>query len=134
MAETDYVEPLTGEEIIIDLCSQIADRLRKDCNLRDSDSYPSGYSAKVTVHVEAYGMDQATVDMSLSVGAAQADPSTVIDTEIEVPVETALDQVRERSDQPIPTLSMEEGVAVIKPRRYVRPARLAGGGAMAEKL
>ena len=71
MAESDYVEPLTGEEIIIDLCEQIASKLRKDCNLREADSYQSGYSAKVTIHLEAYGMDVAPVDVEVVTGKAR---------------------------------------------------------------
>ena len=129
--QLEYVEPLTGEEIVVDLCSLLADKLRKDCNLRDADSYAGGYMAKVTVHLEAYGMDTATVDIEVATGRAQADPDELIDTTLEVPVEPALDQVRERSDQPVPTLTKgEEGEPVIRKRRYMK----AAGGATGESL
>jgi hypothetical protein len=132
MSDTDYVEPLSGEEIIIDLCSLIAEKLRKDCNLRDADSYSGGYSATVSVHLEAYGLDTATVDTAVTNGRPpQADPDELIDTTLEIPVEPALDQVRERSDQPVPTLAEIDGEPVIQRRRYVRRT---GGGATGESL
>jgi hypothetical protein len=134
MADGDYVEPLTGEEVIIDLCAQIAEKLRSDCNLRASDSYQGGYSARATVHVECYGMDTATVDVQVTTGKPQENPDELIDITIEVPVETALDQVRERSEQPVPTLSNEGGEEVIRPRRYVRRERVVAGGATGEAL
>jgi hypothetical protein len=124
----DYVEPLSGEEIIIDLCDQIAAKLRSDCNLRPSDAYSGGYSAKVTVHLEAYGMDTATVDASVSTGTLQDDPDELIDTTYEIPVETALNTVRERSDQPVPTLAEVEGKQEVRPRRYVRSAKKITAG------
>jgi len=121
MAEIDeYVEGLTGEEIIIDLCSQLAEKLRKDCNLRETDCYHGGYSAKIKIHLEGYGMDTVTVEAEVSTGKEQVNPDELIDTEYEIPVEPALNKVRERSDQPVPTLSNEGGQPVIKPRRYVR--------------
>jgi hypothetical protein len=127
MADGDYVEPLTGEEIITDLCCLLADKLRKDCNLRDADSYQGGYSAKVTVHLEAYGMDTANVDVEVAAGKPKDDPDEVIDTTLDVPAEAALDQVRERSDQPVPTLAMDDGQQVVRPRRYIRRERVVGG-------
>jgi hypothetical protein len=120
MAEDDYVEPLSGEEIVIDLCSQLAEKLRNDCNLRESDSYQGGYSAKITVHLEAYGMDTATVDAQVVTGKPQDSPDELLDTEYEIPVEPALNVVRERSEQPVPTLADEGGQQVVKQRRYVR--------------
>jgi len=124
----DYVEGLSGEEIVIDLCSLVAEKLRKDCNLRESDSYMGGYMAKVTIHLEAYGMDTAVVDAEVSTGKAQDNPDEMIDTALEVPVEPALDLVRERSEQPVPTLSMtEQGEPVIRKRRYVRAQGAALG-------
>jgi len=137
MAEGDYVQPLTGEEIVIDLCSLLAEKLRKDCNLREIDSYEGGYSAKVTVHLEAYGMDTATVDVKAETGTRQENPDELVDTTLEVPVEPALDQVRERSDQPIPEMvQLETGEQVVRPRRYIRRDRtvVAAGGATGEQL
>jgi hypothetical protein len=126
MAESDYVEPLTGEEIIIDLCSQIAEKLRRDCNLRGTDSYAGGYSAKVTVHVEAYGIDTVTVEAKVNTGQQQDNPDELIDATFDVPVEGALNEVRERSDQPVPSFThLEGGEAIVRPRRYVRRERVA---------
>lgn len=127
MAEENYVEPLTGEEIIIDLCTQIAEKLRRDCNLRETDSYGGGYSATVTIHLEAYGLDTATVEATLSTGQTQDQPDELIDTTVEVPVEAALNEVRERSEQPVPSLTQFEGEApAVRPRRYVRRGAATG--------
>jgi hypothetical protein len=128
MAEVEeYVEPVSGEEIVIDLCAQIAEKLRADCNLRESDAYSGGYMAKVSIHLEAYGMDTATVDAQVATGKAQENPDELVDTTYEVPVEPALNKVRERSGQPVPTLSNEGGQQVVKPRRYVRSAAKVTG-------
>jgi hypothetical protein len=125
----EYVEPLSGEEIVIDLCSRIAEKLRADCNLRESDAYSGGYMAKVTVHLEAYGMDTANVDVAVVTGKPQDTPDELLDTEYEIPREEALNKVRERSDQPVPTLTSEGGQPVVKQRRYVKGAEKVGGGA-----
>lgn len=123
-ADVDYVEPLSGEEIIIDLCEQIAEHLRRDCNLRPSDAYSGGYMARVSLHVEAYGMDTASVDAELTSGKAKDHPDELLDTVYEIPVEPSLNTVRERSDQPVPTLTeAADGTPVVKPRRYLRSAQ-----------
>jgi hypothetical protein len=118
----EYVEPLSGEEIVVDLCSQIAQKLRNDCNLRESDAYSGGYMAKVAIHLEAYGMDTVEVKAQITTGTAQGNPDELIDTTYEIAAEPALNKVRERSDQPVPTLANEAGQPVVKPRRYVRGA------------
>jgi len=134
MAEDDYVEPLSGEEIIVDLCEQIAAKLRADCNLRDSDAYSSGYSAKIAIHLEAYGMDTAIVEAEVTAGKVQDDPDELLHTELEIPVEPALNMVRERSDQPVPTMTTEAGEPVVKPRRYARSQYKAMGVATGEAV
>jgi hypothetical protein len=143
MAEVDeYVEPLTGEEIVIDVCSQIATWLRRDCNLRDSDSYQGGYRGTVKLRLDLFGMDQVTVEVEIPVSLplqvqnGDGTPDQVIDAELEIPAESSLNTVRERSDQPIPTLTNEGGQPVVKPRRYVRGDRKiqTQGGATGEEL
>jgi hypothetical protein len=119
----EYVEPLSGEEIVIDLCDQIAAKLRADCNLRPSDAYAGGYYAKVTIHLEAYGMDTATVDAGISSGKQEDNPDELLQADYEIPVEPALNVVRERSEQPVPTLTEASGKQEVRPRRYVRSAR-----------
>jgi hypothetical protein len=122
ISETDeYVEALSGEEVIIDLCSQLAERLRRDCNLRPSDAYPSGYRGNIRVHLELFGMDQVSVEaeIPISVGKPEGTADRVIDEEVEIAQEPALNLVRERSDQPVPTLANEGGELVTRPRRYV---------------
>jgi hypothetical protein len=133
----EYVEPISGEEIVVDLCSLLAEKLRADCNLRASDAYSGGYYAKISIHLEAYGMDVATVDAEVSTGKQQDNPDELLNTTMEIPVEPALNIVRERSDQPVPTLTANEGgVVEVRPRRYVRGDKKvqAQGGATGETL
>jgi hypothetical protein len=85
----DYVEPLSGEEIVIDLCEQIAAKLRNK---------------------------------------QQDNPDELLHTDLEIPVEPALNVVRERSGQPVPTLANEGGTTEVRQRRYVRREQKAGGG------
>ncbi len=136
MAEDEYVEPLSGEEIIVDFCSQIAEYLRKDCNLRPSDAYQNGYRGIAKVRLELYGMDQAVVEAEIPISAgkvaAGAEKPEIVQEEIEVPQETALNTVRERSDQPVPSLTTEEGEPVVRQRRYTR--KVPAGGATGESL
>lgn len=136
MADGDYVEPLTGEEIINDLCVQLAEHLRRDCNLRDTDSYEGGYSAHIKANVQLYGMDTVPVEVALTAGKVQSElPDNVIETELDVPVEPALNIVRERSEQPVPTMTMlESGEQAVRPRRYIRRERVAAGGATGDSL
>lgn len=134
MADTEYTEALTGEEIIVDLLEQVALKLRSDCNLRDSDSYLGGYSAKISIHLEAYGLDTAKVETQLAIGASREDTeSEVIHEIIDIPVETDLDAVRDRSDQEIPTLSQETSSPLTpQKRRYTK--KIPMGGATGESL
>jgi hypothetical protein len=141
MAEGDYVEPLTGEEIINDACVQLAEHLRRDCNLRDTDSYEGGYSFKFKGTLKLYGMDTTTVEVDVAAGKEQSGehvyegPDTVIEAEFEIPQEPALNLVRERSEQPVPTVTtLENGQQEIRQRRYVRREKVAAGGATGENL
>jgi hypothetical protein len=131
--EDDYVEGLTGEEIIVDVLEQVAERLRADCNLRDTDAYAGGYDGWVEVHLNLRGLDLAKVDSKVIVGApasvlatgAKEDAPEVeqktVDAMVEIPLETKLNVVRERSGQDVPTLSKDEdGRPVIKKRHYAK--------------
>lgn len=121
------VQPLTGEEIITDLLESIAERLRANCNLRPSDSYSRGYSAKVELHIEAYGLDAAKIDTAVVVGAAQdGEDLELVRENIEVPREENLNTVRERSGQEEgPNLQMGQQNQPAK-RRYARRNPLVG--------
>jgi len=135
MADGDYVEPLSGEEIVTDVCNQLAESLRRDCNLRESDAYEGGYSARIKATIQLYGMDTMTVEVEVPIGKPQENPDRVVDTEFDIPVETALNVVRERSEQPVPTLTqLETGEAIVRPRRYVRREKMVAGGATGESL
>jgi hypothetical protein len=108
--DLSFVQGLSGEEIIQDLCAALAEKLRTDCNLRGIDQYSGGYKASIpTIHIECFGLDAATVDYNLEVentteGQDETSidfslPDVDLDTELEVPVETNLQEVRDRSDQ-----------------------------------
>lgn len=147
-----YIPALNGEEIIQDACGALAEKLRTDCNLRPIDGYAGGYKAKITIHIEAFGLDQATVDYEVELDESGpsgdpynpvdlALPDTVIDTEIEIPVELDLSAVRDRSNQIAPDFESkpleytEEGpvdTGKPAPRKYTRRVKAlvaAQGGA-----
>lgn len=145
-----YIPALNGEEIIQDLCGAIAEKLRTDCNLRPIDGYAGGYKASVKIHIEAFGLDSTTMDYPIEVdetGPGQdvenpidlTMPDEVIDTELDIPVEENLSEVRERSLQPTPDFEMkpaeitEEGpVGELQKRKYTRRLKalaVAQGGA-----
>ncbi len=124
--DNDYVEGLTGEEIINDVLDQLESKLKGDCNLRGSDAYPGGYSGVIEVHLNLHGLDKAEVKTKIVVGAPADDPNiqtvdTQVDAHLEIPLEPKLNLVRERSGQDIPTLAKdEEGRTVVKKRHYAR--------------
>lgn len=144
-----YVPGLNGEEIVIDVCGLLAEKLRSDCNLRAIDSYSGGYKAKITIHLEAFGLDSAIADYSVEVdetGPGQdlenpvdlTAPDVNLDTELEIPVETNLSEVRERSDQVAgdferkPEITEEGPVAAPTRQKYSRRVKAlaaAQGGA-----
>lgn len=151
MSDLTFIPALNGEEIITDLCGLIADKLRTDCNLRPIDGYAGGYKAKVTIHLEAFGLDSATVDYEVEAdetGLGQDEdnpvdltaPDVNLDTELEIPVEADLSLVRERSSQIAPDFEAkpeitEEGPVVPTKRKYTRRLKAlaaAQGGAAGE--
>lgn len=113
-----YIPALNGEEIRNDLCALIDEKLATDCNLRKIDGYAGGYRATVKIHIEAFGLDSAVVDYEVSAdetGPGQdADnpvdlmaPDVDLDTELDIPVETDLSLVRERSQQTAPDFEIK---------------------------
>lgn len=134
---------LSGEEIIVDLCEQIASKLRNDCNLRPSDSYVNGYSAVVTVKISCYGIDTAEVETTVEAKSTPAvktegdETKTEVETEVVVAHEPDLTAVRERSEQTAPDVEQKsqpasdtkDGEGPARRRYGSKPARVAGGGA-----
>lgn len=152
MSDLTFIPALNGEEIVLDLCGLIAEKLRSDCNLRPIDGYAGGYKAKVSIHLEAFGLDSVTVDYTVEAdetGPGQDEenpidltvPDVNLDAELEVPVETDLSLVRERSQQIAPDFEMkpalemtEDGPVAAEPtkRKYTRRLKAlaqAQGGA-----
>lgn len=116
-----FVPALNGSEMVEDLCGLIAEHLRKDCNLREIDGYSGGYKATVKIHLEAFGLDTAVVDVEISTdetGPGQdvdnpvdlTLPDVDLDTELDVPVEADLSLVRERSSQIAPDFEINPAV------------------------
>ncbi len=147
-SDLTFVPALSGEEIVLDLCGLIAEKLRSDCNLRPIDGYAGGYKAKVSIHLEAFGLDQAVVDYTVEAdetGSAQdtenpvdlTEPDVLIDTEVEIPVEPDLSLVRERGQQPTPDFEAKpeitaDGPVMPSKRKYSRRLKalaVAQGGA-----
>lgn len=145
---TTYVQPLSGAEVISDLLAQIEEKLRVDCNLREIDGYSSGYKAKVTIHIECFGLDTATVDQEVIVDETTPDPDNPLqepdvnlDTELVVEQEADLSAVRERSGQQEPSFEAKpvveitpDGPVAVEPqkRKYTRRLKAlaqAQGGA-----
>ena len=123
MPETTVVTGLNGTEIIEDFLNHIRTKLRRDCNLRDSDSYTRGYSAKVNYKLELYGMDTTPVEQEVVIGTENPEETEKVPVvgEIIIPVEPELNIVRERSGLEEPVLSTDsEGKIEIKKRKYTR--------------
>lgn len=135
---------LSGEEIIIDLMEQLSSRLRRDCNLRPSDSYINGYSAEVSIKLHCFGIDTADVESTVQVKNTPlvktegCENNVSFETEITVAHEPDLTAVRERSQQEAPDVENKPTQETASQnnqephkRRYgsVKPPRVAGGGA-----
>lgn len=124
MPDPNFVAPLAGPEIIEDLISQVRKRLQSCGDLRATDSYPRGYSAKFTYHIECYGLDTSILDGEVKSGTSKDDPeTTVIDGSNDIPLEPELNAVRVRSEQDTPVLARtaDGGETVVgQKRRYAR--------------
>lgn len=125
--EDDYVEGLTGTEIIEDALDQVQTKLRADCNLREADAYTGGYDGYVDVHLNLHGLDTVKVETRIPIGAPALvapgpdDEAITVDAHVDIPLEARLNVVRERSGQEVPTLAKDdEGHVVVKKRRYAR--------------
>jgi hypothetical protein len=59
---------ISGSEIVDDVCSRIADRLSRDCNLRASDCY-GGYAFTASVEIQLLDVYPVTVSAQVAVGA-----------------------------------------------------------------
>jgi hypothetical protein len=133
------VSGLTGTEIIEDFLNHLRTKLRRDCNLRDSDSYSRGYSATGSFKIKLYGMDETPVDGEVAIGFDDPAETEKVETEVNVEIEQELElnAVRERAGLEEPVLSVNsEGRPEIKKRKYTKrivseaaPEPTIGGGA-----
>ena len=134
MEVDEYVEGLTGEEIINDVLDLIQAKLRGDCNLRETDAYMGGYDGKITIRLNLHGLDTEKIETEIKIAAPVDDPEQkTVDAEVAIPLEPRLNVVRERSGQDVPTLAKDdEGRVVVKKRHYAR--KQAFGGATGDVL
>jgi len=144
MPEATEVQGLSGTEIINDVLLRVRRALEQDCNLRDSDSYGRGYSGKIKLSLQMFALDTATVDMEMNLSPTQeflkaheatsqdATGSDVqIEQEIEIPLQSNLNAVREeaeRAAQTGPTQEQIEGDArmPVHRRTYGKPPTMGG--------
>lgn len=137
---------LSGEEIIVDLCEQIASKLRMDCNLRGADSYVNGYTAEVTLKIRCFGIDTAETDVTVKAStvpaqkASGAEKVTEVSTDLKVAHEADLQAVRERSGQTAPDVenksneTAQEKAGSNRRRYSATSPKAAVGGAGDEDL
>lgn len=135
MADEYGLQGLAGHEIVTDLLAQLKKRLEGDCSFRSVDSYSRGYSAKISYHIECYGLDKVEVDGEFDAGHEQDDPDAeVIDEALEIKQEEDLGEVRDRirqanggQQEPDENESPEPAGARTK-RKYTRKLQLASPG------
>lgn len=150
---------LNGEEIITDILDQVEKALRTDCNLRATDSYGRGYSGKVSIELKLMSLDAVAVNVSSELAptldakkivaekeaekSAEPQPEGAeppappvetlveVSTVVDIPQETDVNAVRERSGQGIPFESVDTktGETMTKRRKYVKSTAMAGGRA-----
>jgi len=137
MSGNTVVTGLSGTEVIEDFLNHLRTQLRRDCNLRDSDSYTRGYSATASYKLKLYGVDVTEVESEVAVGFDNPAETEKVEVEdvVEIPQELELNAVRERSGQEEPVMTIDtEGRPAIKKRKYQRrivseapPEGLSGG-------
>lgn len=131
---TPYIPALNGLELRHDLCALIDEKLATDCNLRKVDGYAGGYRATVKIHIEAYGLDTVSMDYEVSVDEVSRgadpdnpvdieNPDTLIDTELEIPVETNLQEVRDRSNQVAGDFEVKPALEITEDGPVAAPVR-----------
>jgi hypothetical protein len=138
VSDNDFgIQGLNGPEIIDDLVAQFRKRLTGDCSLRPQDSYSRGYSAKITYHVECYGLDKEVVEGEFEVGNPQDDPDAEIeDGTLDIAQEEDLSEVRERirrADKESPADEEDDEPigdtpAIATKRKYTKKLKLASPG------
>jgi hypothetical protein len=62
---------INGRAIIDDLCHRIAERLGRNCDLREQDSY-SNYSARVVIDLSLVDVDRVSVVADMVIGTSPA--------------------------------------------------------------
>lgn len=140
-----YVEGLSGTEIIEDVVAQVRRKLLQDCNLRATDSYGKGFSAKIQIEIKAFAMDTVAINQTAEIAAKEPPPEPTekiavipveIKQELDIPQEENLTAVRERLDDPEPVLATggeEPATQLRTKRKYTRTKTLehmAAGGAV----
>lgn len=136
---TGVVMPLSGEEVIGDVLDQVAKALRRDCNFRSSDAYSGGYEGKIKINLTLRSIDAPVVEMEIPItpdrkqmageDAGVETAEVQVEADVEIPLETNLEEVRERSGQVQPEQSLDPNAPQPQSQRR-KYARRAEGGAL----
>lgn len=134
MAQIDnYVNPLSGTEVVEDVLGQIRKRLATDCNLRATDGYTGGYSGTVKITLNLHAVKISEVEMEVPIVAPVAAPAVEefppedvepveVDEVITIPVEENLVEVRSRTEEN-KSNPVEEPVQTDEPETETRQKR-----------
>lgn len=134
MADDYGMQGLSGNQIVDDIMAQFKKRLQGDCNLRAFDNYSRGYSAKITFHLDLYGLDVTAVDGEFDAGSAQTDTDAeVVDGVLDVEQDEDVQGIKDRLSGELPDSEEESaepisGDAVRAKRKYTRKLQLASPG------
>jgi hypothetical protein len=141
VAETEFVAGLSGLEIINDVLGQVRKALESSCDLRESDNYGRGYSAKVTLSLQLFDMDVAKIESETILQPTKellaktpetpedADGRDVkVEVTIDIPETTDLSAVRDRINEPEPPAPemSTDGIVVPHRRSYGKPPTIGG--------
>ena len=136
MASNTFVVGLSGREIIKDILHQVETGLRKDCNLRDSDSYGQGYSGKITFELKLQALDMVVVTIPVEVQATselQAQAAQKQPEQVEVPEGSTAEQIVKDVDvKAVTEIGQEPDLNVVRERSKQTLPQGSVGGATPE--
>jgi len=130
---------LEGPEIIEDLVAQFRKALQNDGIFRPQDSYSRGYSAKISYHVDCYGLDKESAEREILIGMPQDDPDAeTADDIMDILQEENISKVRDRiedakqgesdSSEESEQIEVPTSEGTRQKRKYTRKLKLASPG------
>lgn len=127
MGEKTLNLPLSGEEVLEALTQQIRSHLRRDCFLGPTTAYQF-FEAKITLAVKLHDVGriaEVNTEVVSKIGQPPENPDEFLeqfDSEFEIP-KAPPNEVREETEQPIPTLATEKGKPEIKKVKYAKKGK-----------